>query len=391
MYNVGIIGFGKSGMRFARAFVYLQRQFNNVCLKGVCDQNIDKVKKLEKYGICVYNSFDAFIQQDEFDIIVISTNEDSHYDLLCAVKNKSKRCKKIIIEKLLVEKLHQAVKVKEIFDDSFVSVHFVERHSPVVENLKKWMKNNDLFVSRCSFFWGKYRLYDQRPTVGVSSEICHPIDLAIQLSDIQPGTSFEILQGNYISSNYSHSANNLIDTMSVNLMFQHILINANSSFLWCNRKRELNLFLSNDTGTISYVVEIIFDNPHWDVDVCTVSEIHENGSKKIVQVFQNDLSVYDSKTLCITKTIRFIEENISELENGKVSDSVAHLNQAVYIQEIISRLGEHAEKNVVINRIFNTEMKSIESNCPPASDEWLLDYLDGLYDKIDAKKLDGEY
>ncbi|MEF2246389.1 Gfo/Idh/MocA family protein [Paenibacillus sp. IITD108] len=387
MYNVGIVGFGKSGSRFVRAFIYLQRKYKNILLKGVCDRNIDKVKRLSDYGIEVYNSFDEFIQKDEYDILVISTNEDSHYDLLCEVKKKSKRCKKIIIEKLLVEKLHQAYEVKRMFDDSFVSVHFVERHSPVIEELIRWMKHENLSVSRCSFFWGKYRLYDKRPTIGVSSEICHPIDLAIMLSDTKPGAEFEILQGNYVCSNYSHSGKNLIDTMSVNIMLQNkILINGNSSFLWYSRKRELNLFLINDIGIISYVVEIIFDNPHWDIDTCTINEINKNGSKKLIKRFNAES--FDNKTACITKTIRFIEENINEVKYGDVSGNIVHINQAVYIQEIIAKIEKHSKKNKVVS-IFNKEIIQEEEDDTP--DEWLFDYLDELYEKIDVSKIDNLY
>ncbi|MEI6117917.1 MAG: hypothetical protein WCP92_01340 [bacterium] len=94
---------------------------------------------------------------------------------------------------MLVENIEQAEQLLHIFQDHEISINFVERHSIIIEKFKKWIHENDVYISRASFKRGKYRLHDSRPTVGVLSEISHPLDLILMLSDTSTNTSFRII------------------------------------------------------------------------------------------------------------------------------------------------------------------------------------------------------
>ncbi|UNF29375.1 hypothetical protein [Bartonella krasnovii] len=53
----------------------------------------------------------------------------------------------------------------------------VERYSAVSSLLRSYISEYNLEPIRCTFHWGNDRLWDCRPTSGVSSKIIHPIDL----------------------------------------------------------------------------------------------------------------------------------------------------------------------------------------------------------------------
>lgn len=390
MYKVALIGFGRSGGRFLRALIYLQRNFGYLKLEAVCDYDKGRLRKLKKYGIKSYACIDRLLEKDDYDIFVVTTNEDSHFDILCKIKEKSKKCKKILIEKLLVENIIQANKLRDIYNEGDISVHFVERHSIVVEKLKKWMKDKGVMVSRASFFWGKYRLHDYRPTVGVVSEISHPLDLVLALADINHNEKFEILKGNYISSDYSFFKPKLIDTISVNIKFgENLIVDGNSSFLWDRRERRVILFLS-DNNKVRYMASIVFDTPQWDIDNCIISSVGiDCGKKSQMKKITSQQKDVESDILCISKTVKFIQENINEIETGKISNNLVHLSQGVYIQKIIDALERDSLKNTIETRIFNAKVphKERAHDCDPL----IFAYLDGNLTNEDAVNWDKEF
>lgn len=390
MYKVALIGFGRAGGRFLRALIYLQRNFGDLKLEAVCDCDKERLRKFKKYGIKSYTGIDQLLEVDDYDIFVVATNEDSHFDIISKIKEKSKKCKKILIEKLLVENIIQANKLKDVCSDSEISVHFVERNSIVVEKLKRWMNDKGVRISRASFFWGKYRLHDHRPTIGVVSEISHPLDLVLMLADINDNEKFKILQGSYISSDYSFFKTNLIDTISVKIKFgENLIVDGNSSFLWDRRERRIILFLS-DNSQVKYMASIVFDSPQWDIDTCIISSVGIDSGKKVqIKKIASRQEGVKSDVLCISKIVKFIQENIYELKTNKISNNLVHLSQGIYIQNIIDALEKDSLKNLTETRIFNAKVSCKEraGDC----DAFIFSCLDGNLKKRNAINWDNEF
>jgi len=353
-FSVGIIGCGFAGGRFLRALIHRERTIGDVYVKAVCDFDLTKLDIFKQTNISTYAKVRDMLSADQYDIIILATNESNHYDVLCDIKKYSKIFKRLLVEKLLVETLKQAESIKKIFNEKDISVHFVERHSLVVKKLMDWIEKKELVVKRASFFWGKYRLHDHRPTTGVTSEISHPIDLILMISRLSSNESFEILQGSYIFSDYSCSGNRVIDTINVNLRLgKELVVNCNSSFLWHERNRRIILYLADSNGKVSHVANIVFDNPYWDLDSCTISEINPiNGKRKIEEKWEIRQDDVDNKILCINKTYHFLNENIRELKGGRKSDILARLSSACYIQNIVGSLLKDAHKSIVETPIF---------------------------------------
>lgn len=362
--SVGLIGFGRSGGRFLRAVIHRQREIGDVSLEAVCDSNKSRLSFLQEFGIKIYSDYLVMLSSNHFDIIIISTNEDSHFQILNDIKKYHISFKRILVEKLLVETMEQAVELKKMYKEDELAVHFVERHSPIVKNVLDWMCDNNLNVKRATFFWGKYRLHDHRPTVGVTSEISHPIDLVLLLARVKNNTKFEVLNSCDSYSDYSYSGEDLLDSISANIKFENgLVINANSSFLWDGRERRVILFLSDNTGIVKYIVTMIFDNPHWDMDSCVVYDVGiSEGRRTVVKEWKINKEDIDSGIFCISKTSRFLGENIEEVLGKSKSIVLSRINEACYIQKIVTTLENNAPNNASHTHIFSAkEANSIRS------------------------------
>lgn len=190
-----MIGCGIAGSRFLRALVTRERKIGDIRVTAICDSDPTKLKTFNGSNVKIFTNARDMLTSGQYDVIILATNEVSHYDILCEIHKHPKKFKRLLVEKLLVETLKQANSIAEMFVDNDISIHFVERHSFVIQKLTTWLRGKALKIRRASFFWGKYRLHDHRPTIGVISEISHPIDLVLMISGLSNSASFEILRG----------------------------------------------------------------------------------------------------------------------------------------------------------------------------------------------------
>lgn len=391
MYSVALIGFGRAGGRFLRAIMHRQRSVGDIVLTAVCDTNAQRLKMFKDFNIKTYTDVQVMLDAGVYDIIIVATNEDSHYSILCTIKNNPNKYRRLLVEKLLVEKPDQADSIKSMFNEEEITVHFVERHSPVLQKLVDWMDTNDLNIKRATFFWGKYRLHDHRPTIGVTSEISHPIDLILMLSGITTGTAFEILQGSYLFSDYTYSGRQILDTINVNMRFgDNLIINGCSSFIWDKRERRLLLFLSNIDGLVTHIAAIDFDNPYWDIDTCSISKVViGEGKRKLIHKWEIKKEDIHPDIFCISKTSNFLAENINEIKGEKKSSTLARLSQSCYIQSIVNSLEIDARQKVFDTPIFSAQRPNLKSyeDC----DDLLYNFLKGDISEAGIIRWDQEF
>ncbi len=376
MINVSLIWFGKSGWRFLQVLLHRQLTKWDIKINMICDSNFDRLKKLNNLWLKTCSNIDEIFNSWDSEIFIISTNEDSHFDIISKIKAKSKKYKKIIVEKLLVENFEQASQLLNNFQNHEISINFVERHSTIIKQVKKWIYQKDLYVSRASFKWGKYRLHDSRPTVWVLSEISHPLDLIIMLSDTPNNTPFNVINGSYIYSDYSNTSTPLLDTLDININFDNGLnINGGGSFLWDSRERKIILFLSNNNNIVQYMAVLEFDKPHWDIDKCIIYDVWSCnwGEREIIEKFEVKKDEIDPEILCISKIWNLIDENIKELKKWYKSNIIAHLEQWVYIQKIIEQLMIESKKSNFKTEIFGNTQKT--QGKESTSDKILYEYI----------------
>ena len=365
MIKIGIIGCGYAGARFLRTFLIRKKLCSDVEILAVCDKNIDRLNLPRKFGISVYTNISEMFQGKRFDIIVVATNEKWRFEVLNELLAYKNCFTKIISEKLLTETIDQSNELLNKYKDHEISVHFIERCSNVVYQLYNWINSNHLSIRRANFFWGKNRLYDHRPTIGVISEISHPIDMILFLANAYPVSKFDIVRGNYIFSNYSYPGKELLETINVNLRFdKKLFINGNSSFLWNERDRRINLFLSKkQDNCISYIANIKFDSPSWDNDKCDILQVDSKTSSLIpIKKFAVNSNDLDPDLEHVFKVYSFICKNINEVRNkGYSSDPfIARLSQAHFVQKIVTEILSDATKNGIFIPYFNNLEPNME-------------------------------
>jgi predicted dehydrogenase len=188
--SVLVIGVGRSGGRFVRALNYLERIGLPVQVVALCDLNPAPLDTLSA-ATAIFSDVRVALPAAEPDVVVVCVNEAAHFEVLKAISELAPRAL-VMCEKPLTETLEQFIHIERLFAPDTITVNFVERYSPIVSDFTDWRKNESVENLRAEFFWGKYRYRDPRPTMGVLSEIAHPIDLVRALTGLPEDTPVDM-------------------------------------------------------------------------------------------------------------------------------------------------------------------------------------------------------
>ena len=207
--TVLIVGLGYSGERFFRVFKYFQR-FSDKKLKViVCDPFV-KDSSL-RHEMTFYSDLEKALRIEQPEVVVVCANEFAHFEILRTLIKYPEIT--ILCEKPLTETIAQTEQLS-ILRNRKLSINLVERFSPICQAFIEWKQSFPEFkVTRVEGFWGKCRVSDSRPTIGVLSEIIHPIDLIDYLVGLDCPTITQIFG---IASDYSiHSPKKILDSVDV--------------------------------------------------------------------------------------------------------------------------------------------------------------------------------
>lgn len=78
-HKIGIIGFG--GMANYHVDTLVKENYERAVHKGVYDINSEKYELAQKKGLAIYNSFEEMLEDNEIDIILVSTSNEVHKEL----------------------------------------------------------------------------------------------------------------------------------------------------------------------------------------------------------------------------------------------------------------------------------------------------------------------
>jgi hypothetical protein len=116
---------------------------------------------------------------------------------------------------------------------------------------------------------------------------------------------------------------------------------AASSYAWAERTRRIELLLADRSNRISELAFLEFDKPIWDSDKVEIYSVREFAGKKSLVLKKQAMDV-PSELKTIGKVYSFIEENLNEMR-GRSSDVLPHLEQGIYVQEILDNITHSAE------------------------------------------------
>jgi len=139
--NVGIIGLGTVGFRWHAVGLNRIKEVNII---GGFDLDPEKrISFSKKYKTKIFESVDEFLNKDNLDLVLISTREWQHYDLIKkAFENKID----VFCEKILTSRISEAEELTALSNNNkrFFAVNYNYHYLPGVVKIKEFIDNGKL-------------------------------------------------------------------------------------------------------------------------------------------------------------------------------------------------------------------------------------------------------
>jgi len=339
-----IIGYGFSGRRFERVLTYFcSLRPDLATLEGICDLSQERLDTSPS-DVGKFVDLGEALTVTDPTVVVVAVNESAHYEVLKELKTNRRRL--ILCEKPLTSTLVEAEDLQTDFENLSVSVNFVERYSPVVNRYLEWRKQHPgMSPTRIEFFWGKYRVADQRPSMGVLSELSHPLDLIYYLFDID---TYSIHAAHGVASDFSPYHRQLLDSVDILLRAENCLIVGHSSFVWSRRRRNIMAFLSDGDSHL-FLVNFDFDLPLWDCDSLQIISIdYEGDRKEVVLDFRVDNDDFPVELHRGFKVYEYARNSIKAFVREESRREIVNYSQALRIQRVLDEIeGFLAQNNSI--------------------------------------------
>lgn len=348
MTTAAIIGLGQSGLRFLRALVSLSATNDALEIVGLSDKSEERLSLLKDLTVRTSPDFREILTQP-VDIILVAVSEADHFTVLSHIAECA-TFRRIVCEKPLTATQEEAQQLTTQLGDDQLTLAFVERHSAATSRLRQHLQDHRRRIVRVHFSWGKCRLGDPRPTIGVISELSHPVDLAVHLAGVTPGTPFQVLAGASVESDFAGEAK--LDSLTFAVQFQSgLLLTGQSSYVRSQRERRVELYLAGDGPEVCEVASLAFDCPLWDDDSLTIRSLRGDGD--LILDYRTPLAGAPPSLRTIEKVTEFIRLNIADL-HGERSESLARFDQAAYVQSLVGAILDCAREHQASFRGFGS-------------------------------------
>jgi predicted dehydrogenase len=340
--RVLLIGFGHAGKRFYRVLNDVQRDTpSRVRLTGVCDSNPRRLSEVPRPAR-TFRCLDTALAETRATTAVVAVNEVRHFDVLrrCAAA----RVSRILCEKPLAASNDEARELSTLLAGTTVTVNLLERHSPVIADYLRWAAEiPGLAPKRVEFFWGKHRLRDPRPTIGVMSEAIHALDLVNYL--FRPA-SYEVVGAHGVSSDFSHAPGAVLDTLDVVLRMPGFVVLGHCSFAWPWRQRTLTALLTAPDGRL-FRATFDFDAPHWDLDSLKIVSVDlDDGRYETVLETTTDRDQLSPQLAGVNKLSRFVRMSLAPGHTD--GPMLVDTSEALALQAMLDALERALSRQTVI-------------------------------------------
>ena len=335
--SVLLIGRGYAGERFLRAARYLQQtEPGLLALAGVVDRHPERLHGLG--GLPAHADLGEALAALQPQVAVVTVNETAHHDILLQLVAAGVPA--VICEKPLTQTLAEAEALAPHFRGRFFSLNLVERFSPVVEAFHAWRREHpSARPVRIEFSWGKHRIFDPRPSMGVLSELIHPVDLVGHLFGDLMGSGLRTVGGFELRSDFNAPGSDVADSVHVLLDCRGVPVVGHASFAWDRRERRVLAYLREGDDLLR--ATLTFDAPRWDCDSLVIDRIAPDGRATAtagrLAVANAD---FPSELDQIHKVHQFLRESLVAVRAGRVSPRLVDFDAALALQRLIAAVGE---------------------------------------------------
>jgi predicted dehydrogenase len=335
--RVLLIGAGQSGSRFLKALDFLYAEGKLPSRISICDCDESKLAPHSAH-CCTFQSLDRALHDVKPTIVAVCVNEFAHYDVLRRLPREGLAV--VLCEKPLAETVLQVEQLDHLARNH-LSINLTERFSPVCDEFRAWWSSQpELQVLRVESHWGKCRLSDSRPTMGVLAEVIHPLDLIDHLFGLD---AFSIEQISGLRSNFGPTDEMLLDSLDVVLQSSQFPVVLRSSFLWPERLRTLSV-LAIDRRRQRYLIHFAFDHPQWDCDRLEIFLAGDSdfGPKELLHQFSRQTSDYPPQLAGVYKVKEYIRRTLESV--GGRDDRLVGYDQALKLQRWLQEMALEADR-----------------------------------------------
>lgn len=332
--RVLIVGFGAAGRRFARVVRYMADiRPNQVVLGGVCDTSPLALGEAAEFAP-TFEDLETALRKIDPTSVIVAVNESAHAEVLHKLGDRPPRA--VMCEKPLTATLSEALALPTRITSSALTVNLVERQSPVLSDYFDWAADRSgLRPLRVEFFWGKHRVADRRPTMGVLSEMTHPLDLVDYLFGFE---RLDIACAHAVSSDYSPHHPGALETVSLVGRADDYVVLGASSFAWPRRHRTITALLTDSKDEL-FRLTVDFDTPRWDCDHLILERIDRDGGARttvLARAISNEM--FPPALAGVAKVAGFVEQSIELSLGGEAVHSLVGYDQAVKLQRLLAQL-----------------------------------------------------
>jgi predicted dehydrogenase len=341
--RVLILGFGYAGRRFAQALRHLEDDERGTAkLAAICDVAAPARDAATHIATPVFDCLERAMEAVHPTVVVVTVNEEAHAEVLHGLAPYRPRA--ILCEKPLTATLAEAETLPAEITEAALRVNFVERQSPVLTDYFEWAGSASPRPLRVEFFWGKHRIADPRPTMGVLSEMTHPIDLIDHLFGFE---AFEVVDAHGVASDYSPHCDEALDTVSLVARADDYAVLGHSSFTWPRRHRILTALLIDHANTL-FRVTLDFDSPRWDCDRLTLERIdRRTGRVETILERATDNTMFPVALFGVAKVASFVRASLREPHAALSHHELVDYRQALKIQRVLDLLSTALERGSV--------------------------------------------
>lgn len=296
--NIAILGCGRISRNH---IIAIANNFEDANLVALCDLDIDKanIRKKEYEALVdndflhcevkLYTDYKIMIDENNIDIIGISTESGYHYEHTMYMLNNNIN---VLVEKPMALEEDHAIKMIDLAEKKHLNlgVCFQNRFNPPIQLLRQAIdegKFGKIFAITANIYWNRGKgYYEQAPWRGTHSldggalmnQCIHNIDLLQWMSNSIP------IELNAMLSNFNHDYLEVEDYGSIQIKFENGIIgNIEGTVAVYPSNYKETLLIIGEKGTVEIGGLAVNDIKQWIFDKNLITK------EKAIELTKNDI------------------------------------------------------------------------------------------------------